>query len=193
MNAEQGDKAPWQHIVNCLQVLAIHLDEDPAPLGDQLEDFFKALYSIGAEKVDSWMRLLVCQLFVVHGLLWRRDARAGKSDLQDILTYAYDAGSPDRVKTAPRSTGLIACLEDQTKDLKAAQTMARLYINATGNTSWEAIAEACDEAFKAGKYNNDTEGVVLALAYPKYGNSLEVEVEEEDDNQRETQQTEVRK
>ena len=72
--------------------------------------------------------------------------------------------------------------------------MARLYIGATGNQSWDAIAEACDEAFKAGKYKDDKEGVVLALAYPKYGNTLEVEVSEDDDDdsKRETQQTEVR-
>ena len=71
--------------------------------------------------MSAWTKRLVFQLFVVYGLFWRRDAKADKSALQDILTYAYDAGHPDAVKTAPKAAGGIACLEDPAHDLPAVQ------------------------------------------------------------------------
>ena len=40
LHEHKDEPAPWEHIIKCLQVLSIHLDEDPAPLGDQLREFF---------------------------------------------------------------------------------------------------------------------------------------------------------
>jgi hypothetical protein len=62
---------------------------------------------------------------------------------------------------------------------------ARLFIQAEGDTSWEGIAEACDQAFTAlaPKLTNK-EKAALCLAYPDYKFTTQCEFDDdgEEDN-----------
>lgn len=187
----------FKYIHSCICVFQIRVLEDPTPIAEQIQKFFEAVNSVSQYAFNLWTQAMFGTMFSVYGLFCRRDAVADSEALRGIMEYSKlasykDVLSPEtysRMEQELRLGGVITRQQNETQKVGAIkchetkevlhniQAIAHMFINCTGDTSWEALSAACDEAFMSGMPGTDTKTrIAVALAYPAYGlNTLTVE------------------
>lgn len=174
------------HLYTCMRILQIRLEEDPLPMDAQLGEFLKAIGDVPKEVLNLWFGMVATSMTLVYALFMRRDAATDKQALASMLEYTrlssyrdslqqgtyeqmkkeLQAASPLLVDNTTRD-GLVVCPETG-EELERVKDIARMFICVTGDKSWNALADACDEAFNSSRPKTKEQAVALALAYPTY-------------------------
>jgi hypothetical protein len=201
-----GDKE-LQHdltyIHNCLCIFQIRIAEDTAPVADQVAAFCKALDKCRSSTVSLLKSRFFTMIMMLFALFCRRDAKVDKDQLSTMMSMIQlaplstmiskelfqqvqeelTANAPAKLHDVCYPDGCNIMCEETQQQLKGAKDIIRLFVSASGDTSWEALAAACDEAFSTPGIKSDAQNIALALAYPDYEHpSLSVEVEAEHDS-----------
>lgn len=196
---DDGIKEDFRYLHNCFHIFCIRILEDPQPIDKQCDAFIAALAKCRKTSVDLWFRTIGTYFLLLYGLFCRRDAASDADSLLAMFEYSRLALYQSALKPATyaamqedlRAAGIlkpvenkttddavIACSELPEKTIKHCKQLARMYLSASGDTSWEALAAACDKGFStSGGNSDDMKKIVLGLAYPDYNTpflSLEV-------------------
>lgn len=177
------------YIRSITKVLVTRLEEDRAPVDTQLRAFTEAFNKLGQEKTNLLMRYFSVYIFCRYMLQHRRDGQVDKKDreairsssaLLSILPYT-DKDTYDKVKEGLKqsikeyidtvyttvNTVDALCIEDESKTIKDIKDLAASEMGATGNTSWESVAAACDKYILETSKDGEKE-IAISLAYPDY-------------------------
>lgn len=191
----------FRYLHSCLCVFQLRIIEDPAPVDEQIDEFFDALYKCNRKALSLWVTALLMVQFTVYGLFCRRNAKTDSRGLRGMLEYAALASyksvlSPDTYKKMQAelraadvlfsqdnetvNTGFAVCHETG-EILESVQAIAHMFISCSGDRSWKELSKACDEAYEVGPTKPGVlDRIAIALAYPAYGvNTLTVEVPED--------------
>jgi len=181
------------YLRNCLDVFAIRIDEDNTPLVEQMQEFIQAISKVNPQVFAQFSSGVFIMMSVVYGAMQRRDVKIDGKDQRKMLSVATLL---DVMRFLPKNlvgqifdtleeTGDLlheavvsvtnASVVDMVRDGDVVGTFDRLkehaamFINAEGDTSWNGLANACEEMFNAIPPDaNLHDKVALALAYPTY-------------------------
>lgn len=186
-------KAEFLYLYKCFCVFQIRIAEDSMKCKDQVSSFISALTKADNTALALFMHTLFFTLLCIYGLFNRRDAKVDVDDRQSMADVSAVCGVlsnlppdihssvcvPGYIKEIYSTEGPIVC--DTTGELiKHAKDIAALFVPSTGDSSWDAISDACDAFFMENEDNpelSDMQRVCIALAYPNYDKSLGVEVD----------------
>ena len=192
----------FEYLFRCFKVFQIRVAEDAANFSRQLQEYTEAVRKASPNAVWLWRETLFRVLAAVYGLYCRRDAAADGEALRGMMESArlslyrdvlpdtlyakvqgelYDKHVALRDKADTTTRSLIIC--DETEEvIDSAKSVAAVFLNATGDTDWNALADACDREFSTrGGELDDKSATCLALAYPSYKhNDLRVTVERDE-------------
>ena len=189
------------YIRNCVEIFRIRILEDEARVSVQVGEFFKAIGCVSTSVRESWLCGCMTVLMSVYALFCRRDSAAEHNELRTIVEYGrlcalkdlltadtwaiverelHDRGSLlVQNRTDPSSA---AVCHETGKMFEGLKELAARFINASGDQSWDAKADACDEQFLTPGVKSDTVNLALALAYPTYSHpTLDVELDQPDE------------
>lgn len=195
------------HLYTCMRILQIRLEEDPLPMDAQLGEFLKAIGDVPKEVLSLWFGMVATSMTLVYALFMRRDAATDKQALASMLEYtrlssyrdSLQPGTYEQMKKELRAAspllvdnttrdGVVVCPETG-EVMERVKDIARMFICVTGDKSWNALADACDEAFNSTRPKTKEQAVALALAYPTYAHPcLSVEDSGDDGSQNEIDQ-----
>ena len=183
--ADKPEEKALLHLSTCVRILQIRLEEDSLPMDAQLGEFMKAIEEVPAEIVNLWMGTVVRAMICAYALFMRRDAQSDSAALAAMLEstklslyrVSLQPGTYQKVREELGSSvpllvqnktrdGVVVCHETG-EVMERVKDIARLCMGCTGDRSWNALADACDEQFNAGKHTGK-EQMALALAFPTY-------------------------
>ena len=196
------------YLWNCVNVFRIRVSEDPTPLNDQMLRFIEAISQVPEEILHKFTTSIFIMLTVVYAVYQRRDIMIDGPGQAQMLATArladFMALMPSDVRALihlhlgkdpmfkeqivsvdPRSTAKVVKDGKEVATWTNLKERARLFIQAEGDTSWEGIAEACDQAFTAlAPELTNKEKAALCLAYPDYKFTTQCEFDDdgEEDN-----------
>ena len=171
------------------KVMSTRVEEDKAPLDEQLGAFFGALNKIHYCKrhkiIESFALYILCR----YMLQLRRDGQVDKDDrermrasssLLALLSYLNQDTAKavkEQVKkevvdymtdpTVTVRTVDAVCIEDNSKTVNDIKDLAASAMGATGSNKWEDVARACDKYVTEAEKDSD-KVIAAALAYPDY-------------------------
>lgn len=187
------------YIRACIEVLRIRILEDKTPVSQQIREFFDALSNVNREARDLWLGFTYAMLTCVYALFCRRDSTVDREQLQAMMEYGRLTALKDLLsdgtweivkKEIGSRTSLLVqnrtdrdafaqCIESG-EIIDHIQNIAARFINASGDTSWNGLAKACDDQFSTPSGKSVAESIALGLAYPTYRNpSLDLEMDSE--------------
>lgn len=195
------------YIHNCICIFQIRLAEDTTPVDEQVSAFLAAIDKCRPAAVYTWKNRVFTMLLMLFALFVRRDAKVDKDQLSAMINMIQlvplsklidpelyrkvRADLTDRMPAKLHDTcypqGCNIVCEETGEQLKGAKDLIRMFVSASGDTSWEGLARACDEAFSTPGIKSDAQSIALALAYPDYEHrtlSVAVEAEGGDDSVR---------
>lgn len=189
------------YLDQCVRILEIRLEEDSTPMDAQLGEFLEAIGKVPQPIVDLWLGAVTRTMLFVYALFMRRDSATDKGALAAMLESSrlslfrdsLSAGTLAQMKAELRDSvsllvanrtregGTVVCPETG-EVMEHVKDIARQFIGATGDRSWNALADACDREFEASPDKKTREQLIaLALAYPTYRHPC-LEVKDEEDN-----------
>ena len=195
------------YIHNCICICQIRLAEDTTPVDEQVAAFLAAIDKCRPAAVYAWKSRVFTMMLMLFALFVRSDAKVDKDQLSTMVSMIqlvplsklvapeiYKKVRDDLTERLPAKLNAtcypqgckIVC-EETGEQIRGAKALIRLFVSASGDTSWEGLARACDEAFSTPGIKSDAQSIALALAYPDYEHrtlSVEVEPEGGDDSVR---------
>ena len=193
------------YLWNCLNVFRIRVSEDPTPLVEQMDRFIQAISQVNPVILNKFAVGVLVMQFVVYAVYQRRDiqidgpgqanmlATARLADFMQLLEPAFAEYLKTTAKGSPMFREAIVSVDPTSsaevrKDAELVKTFhnlkerARMFLPADGDKSWEALAEACDQAFDVlGDKLTVQDKAALCLAYPDYKYPTQCEFDEDDD------------
>ena len=188
------------YIRACIDVFRIRILEDDASVSQQIREFFDAIGSVNREAKETWLGFTFTTLTCVFALFCRRDSTVDREQLKSLMEYGRLCSLKDLLSDGTwklvkdEIKNRTSLLEQRRLDADAMalclesgelvdhiQVVASKFISASGDRSWNALAEACDKQFSTPGGKSTAERIALGLAYPTYKNpSLDLEMESED-------------
>jgi hypothetical protein len=197
----------WTHdlayLKNCIEVFRIRVCEDPTQLIDQVPAFLRAIEKVDPLVFAQFSSGLFLMESMIYALFMRRDVKVdGEGEyrmlttgsLVDLLRFIPENIRIPVIDTLRDHKGVretvISVSQASCADLigptgfierlEHLKERAGRFINATGDTSWEGLASACDEMFMSASDANVLDKAALALAYPVYEHSTQCEMTPDD-------------
>lgn len=173
-----------------IKVCETRLLEDKTPLTEQMAAFEKSLKELfDTRELWFFAEVFTKYVLVTYALHMRRDGkvdaeRRASFRMGSLLLTLAGLMSPDvwatamnsipeeisrHLNTAPEQAQevMALCVEDPTQNISDIKTLAADAIGATGASTWEEVAAACDK-YAEESINADDKTIAASLAYPSY-------------------------
>lgn len=156
-----------------VRIFNIRTAEDPKPMLEQLPEFFKAMAQF-PEYQGKYMMTVITELLLVYGLFIRRDPDEAQALRKAVAAVRASKSNEQLAEVVEENAAIIDM--DSGERIEHIKELACQYMHNPIHPTWEAMSEQCDLIIE--HVNEIKHKAAVALAYPNYGQTLSVEVDE---------------